>query len=121
VADLYHALPLENPPHKPTRQLLDLADIRNALKSLMWRSAGVRRDAEGLCEAAENLEHWCRYVLPHQFVKPSGWELQNMLCVARLMVGAAIDRQETRGCHVRNDFPSRDDERWNRHIAFLRE
>ena len=42
---------------------LDLADIRNSLKSLMWRNVGVRRDAEGLAEALESIDHWCRYVL----------------------------------------------------------
>jgi L-aspartate oxidase len=101
--------------------LLDLADIRNALKSLMWRSVGVRRDADGLCDALENVEHWCRYVLQHQFTRPSGWELQNMLSMARLMIAGALQREESRGCHVRTDFPRRDDERWNRHTTFRRE
>ena len=32
----------------PLGEPLDLADIRNSLKSLMWRNVGVRRDAEGL-------------------------------------------------------------------------
>ena len=75
---------------------------------------------EGLGEARENIEQWCRYVLGHQFARPSGWELQNMLCVARLMIHAALARCETRGCHVRTDFPQRDDEHWNRHIVFRR-
>jgi L-aspartate oxidase len=101
--------------------LLDLTDIRNALKSLMWRNVGVRRDAEGLTEAHESIEHWCRYVLPHQFSRPSGWELQNMLCVCRLIIQAALARQESRGSHVRLDFPKRDDARWNRHTTVLRE
>ncbi len=118
--DDFHALPLENPRSEPARQTLDLGDIRNALKALMWRNMGVRRDAEGLAEAKENIEQWCRYVLAQQFSRPSGWELQNMLCVARLMIHAALARQETRGCHVRIDFPHRDDEHWNRHITFRR-
>ena len=56
----------------------------------MWRNMGVRRDAEGLAEALESINHWCRYVLPRQFADPTGWELQNMLCVGRLMIEAAI-------------------------------
>ena len=87
----------------------------------MWRNVGVRRDAEGLAEAAETLNHWCRYVLPRQFADPRGWELQNMLCVARLMVRAALERQESRGAHNRTDFPNADDVHWQRHIAFQRE
>ena len=55
---------------EPLGEPLDLGDIRNALKSLMWRNVGVRRDAEGLAEAEENVEHWCRYVLARQFADP---------------------------------------------------
>ena len=119
--DSFHALALENPRAAPPRQVLDLADIRNALKAQMWRSVSVRRDADGLQEAMENIDHWSRYVLAQQLSKPSGWELQNMLSVAWLMIRAALERQETRGCHVRTDFPHRDDPAWNRHVTFRRE
>jgi len=121
VDDSLRGLPLDNPPVKLQSELLDLTDIRNSLKSLVWRRVGVRRDATGLREAMDNIDHWGRYVLPLQFAGPSGWELQNMLCVARLMIQAALEREETRGCHVRAEFPDRDDQRWNRHIVFRRE
>lgn len=119
--DSFRAPPLANPPAEPDRKMLDLADIRNSLKSLMWRSMGVRRDAEGLREGTQSVEHWCRYVLSRQFSRPAGWELQNMLTVARLMLRAASERTESRGCHVRTDFPQRDDERWLRHLTFRRD
>ncbi len=118
--DYFAALPLANPGVEPHAQTLDLADIRNSLKSLMWRNCGVRRDAEGLREAEENIDRWCRYALACQFPHPQGWELQNMLCVARLMIQAALMREETRGSHVRTDFPQRADEQWSRHIIFRR-
>jgi L-aspartate oxidase len=119
--DSFHALALENPRAAPPRQVLDLADIRNALKAQMWRSVSVRRDADGLQEALDNINHWSRYVLAQQLSKLSGWELQNMLSVAWLMIRAALERTETRGCHVRTDFPQRDDPAWNRHVTFRRE
>lgn len=118
--DTFRALPLENLRVDPPTEPLDLADIRNSLKSLMWRAVGVRREAEGLKDAQESIGHWCRYVLGQQFADPAGWELQNMLCLARLMVDAALARTESRGGHVRTDFPERDDVRWNRHLAFRR-
>ena len=34
-----------------------------------------------------------------------GWELQNLLTVARLMIDAALQREESRGTHFRSDFP----------------
>ena len=119
--DDFTALPIQNPRIDSVGEPLNLDDIRNALKSLMWRNAGVRRDAEGLAEAQRNIRHWCRYVLARQFADPSGWELQNMLCVARLMIEAALMRVETRGSHVRTDFPDMDDAHWNRHLIFQRD
>ena len=121
VHDDFSALRLENPHADSLGEPLHLDDIRNALKSLMWRSMGVRRDAEGLGEADENINQWCRYVLARQLPDPAGWELQNMLCIARLMIRAARQRQESRGAHVRTDFPDMDDEHWKRHITFQRE
>ena len=112
---------LENPRVESAGEPLNLDDIRNALKSLMWRNVGVRRDAEGLAEAEENIDHWCGYVLARQFADPTGWELQNMLCVARLMIRAALERCESRGAQVRTDFPELDQGQWNRHITFQRD
>jgi L-aspartate oxidase len=99
---------------------LDLADIRNSLRSLMWRHVGVERTGEALGEALETVEGWCRYVLPRQFADPQGWQLQNMLEVARLMIRAAVERCETRGVHVRGDHPLARDE-WRAHIVWRRD
>lgn len=119
--DDYHALPLENARVDESSELLDLTDIRNSLKSLMWRAVGVRRTGTDLEEAAEDVDRWCSYVLPRQFNEPGGWELQNMLTVARVMIRAALLREETRGVQVRLDFPQTDHERWRRHLAFRRQ
>ena len=96
---------------------LDLNDIRNSLRSLMWRHVGVERTGTSLLEAREAVEGWCRYVLPQQFADPPGWQLQNMLEVARLMIQSAIHRRETRGVHVRSDFPETSDA-WRVHITW---
>ncbi len=118
MPDSFQALPLENPALVESSEQLDRDDIRNSLKSLMWRSAGVRRDAAGLAEAQEMIDHWCGYVLDRQFSEPAGWQLQNMLWVSRIMIAAAALREESRGVHLRVDFPSPDDEHWRRHLAF---
>ncbi len=118
VPDTFEVLPLENPPIPDAGEPLDLSDIRNSLKSLMWRACGVRREAARLHDAQEDIDQWCSYVLPRQFTDPKGWELQNMLTIARLMIRAALERDESRGVHVRTDFPNVDDARWQRHLAF---
>lgn len=97
---------------------LDLMDIRDSLRALMWRSVGIKRDAASLNSAAKQVEFWCRYVLGHVFHDPAGWTMQNMLTVARLMIIAATLRQESRGVHTRSDFPETDPD-WNRHLSFV--
>jgi L-aspartate oxidase len=115
--DLFRALPLENSPVDEPRKSLDLADIRNSLTSLMWRNVGVRRSADHMIQALEMIDRWCRYVLVRQFSEPHGWELQNMLTVARLIVRSALAREESRGVHLRTDFRDMDNQRWNRHLS----
>ena len=111
-------LPLSNaitPSHK-TR--LDLPDVRNSLRSLMWRNVGMTREADHLAEAIEIVEFWSRYVIDKAFDTPQGWECQNMLTVARIMATAALARKESRGVHFRSDFPKSDDKNWCKHISF---
>ena len=101
--------PIENKPlpitGETTGETIDVSDIRNALKSLMWRKAGVVRNGEQLREALIDIERWSHYVFGLQFPSSSGWELQNMLTVARLIVRNAGVREESRGSHQRKDFP----------------
>lgn len=119
-SDSFAAIPLENAPLDPPDAPLDLEDIRNSLQSLMWVRAGVWRDAAGLAEAARSIGQWRRYVLTRQLGAPDGWELQNMLQVAELMIRSAEIRQESRGVHLRTDYPEQDDAHWRRHVTVRR-
>ena len=76
-----------------TGESLDLSDICNSLKSLMWRAVGVRRNGGQLAEALEMIDWWQRYVLVRQFSDAQGWELQNMLTVARVMIRSSLARE----------------------------
>jgi L-aspartate oxidase len=78
---------------------------RDALRDLMWRNAGLERDAAGLGEAAAVLAGW-RADDP----TPAGREDANLLDLGRLLVHAALRREESRGAHVRTDFPETRDE-----------
>jgi L-aspartate oxidase len=84
---------------------LNLVDLRNSLGAEMWRDVGIRRERAGLESAERQVEFWKRYVAAREFADPPGWELQNMLLVARLMIAAALTREESRGTHFRRDFP----------------
>jgi L-aspartate oxidase len=101
------------------RTTLDLADIRNSLRSVMWRNAGIVRVGARLAEAKEIICFWGRYVLDKEFFDPAGWEVQNMLTAALLVVECAYRRAETRGVHYREDFPQTDPA-WARHQTLRR-
>ncbi|RMF41912.1 MAG: L-aspartate oxidase [Planctomycetota bacterium] len=115
------ALPIRWAAPDYSREPFDIVDIRNSVKSLMWRSVGVERHGEKLREALHTVRGYSRYVLQHAFDSPEGWELQNLLTVAAMMIEAALVREESRGVHLRVDFPETDDQRWRRHIVFQRD
>jgi L-aspartate oxidase len=104
-------------PSAPSDPHLHLADIRNALQSVLWRKAGIIRTGEGLHEALRDVLFWARYVLAQEFHQPAAWELQNLLTNAWMLVWSAFQRRESRGVHYREDYPHRDDEHWQRHIT----
>jgi L-aspartate oxidase len=96
---------------------LDTADLTNSLRSLMVRKMGIVRDAGRLAEARQDVDFWCRYVLAREFDGRAGWELQNLLTVARLMIAAAAAREESRGTHYRSDFPKKSETWVTRHVT----
>ena len=48
-------------------------------------------------------------------------ELFNLLTVSEHMVESAWVREESRGVHLRSDFPERDDSRWRSHVSVRRD
>jgi L-aspartate oxidase len=113
----FHAIPLKNQIHTPAEsEILDVADLTNSLRSLMTRNMGIVRDRKRMLEAQRDVEFWSKYVLAREFQSRAGWELQNLLTVARLMIHAALTREESRGTHYRADFPETNDRNWKTHL-----
>ena len=102
----------------PARELLDLNDMLNSLKSMVGRSAGILRDGATLTNLMNTLDQWCGYTLARRLDAPAGWELQNLMILGRLIAEAALLREESRGAHARHDFPATDDENWRGHLEF---
>ena len=98
---------------------LDVADLTSSLRNLMVRNMGIVRERAGLVEAERQVAFWRPYVLRREFSTRAGWELQNLLTVARLMIWSARQRTESRGVHYRADYLERDDEHWMRHVVCL--
>ena len=87
----------------------------DAVRELMWRDAGLVRDASGLARAVVTLDGWRRAA---QAGDPTGGgAIVSLTTVAWLIARAALDRCESRGGHARSDFPARDDLHWMVHVT----
>lgn len=114
----FQVLPISYQAPDSAQDPLDVTDIRNSLQSLMWRSVGVRRTGPKLEEAWQTINSYGRYVLRRQFNDTAGWELQNLLLVSGLITRAATLRTESRGVHLRTDYPHANDVVWMKHLNF---
>jgi fumarate reductase flavoprotein subunit len=106
IAD--HELPFSRDPG-------DLHAIREALYECMWLDVGILRTAEGLQRAQRRLAE-----LEAQLARtgiPAGdraynlsWHdwmnLRSLIAVSRVIAAAALVREDSRGAHFREDFPS---------------
>lgn len=87
--------------------------VREDLQHAMVRGAGVLRSASSLQSTSETLVQLGgkRSMDP----RPVNWEVTNLHTVASALVAAASTREETRGCHWREDFPDASDD-WRGHL-----
>jgi L-aspartate oxidase len=88
-----------------------------AIRSLMSRHAGIRRDEAGLATAAAVLAAMVEPVAgpAPTFTRPTSYDAANRWTVAAAVVAAANARRESRGCHWRADFPTTS-EQWRHHV-----
>jgi len=100
------------------------ADIRLNMQRTMQNHAGVFRTGESMEEGIRLLDD-----IFHSFadVRVSDrsmvfntdlaetLELKNLLDSAMVSIHSALNRQESRGAHAREDYPDRDDEHWMKH------
>jgi succinate dehydrogenase / fumarate reductase, flavoprotein subunit len=100
--------------------------IRVELGRLMRRHVGPLREASGLQEAANKVKDLsARYRQVgitnkgrrYNYELAAFLELESLLTVGGAIVGAAAWREESRGAHVRQDRPARDDAKWLAHTV----
>jgi L-aspartate oxidase len=83
---------------------------REVVQQAMTAAAGIGRDAAGLAAASDRVESATAVGVP---ADRAGVEDAALTLLAQAVLAAAGTRTESRGCHVRTDFPDRDD-RWQR-------
>jgi L-aspartate oxidase len=87
------------------------------LQQLLWRTAGIERDEQGLRSGLDTLRAWAPSGRP---VTRPAFEQKQLALLGGLLLEAALRRTESRGAHYRSDYPARDDERWQRQQVWVR-
>jgi len=100
-----------------------VADHIRTLRQAMWADGGLLRFASNL-ERGLRAQAECENGLA-QFEQQGKrsrrlFEAQSLARVARAILCSAIAREESRGAHFRNDFPQRNDERFQNHSIYTR-
>jgi len=101
-----------------------VAELRRALQETMDRNCQVFRTAESLAEAAEAIaelkERYENVAIHDRGARFNtdlleAIELGFLIDLAEVVVAGAAAREESRGGHYREDFPTRDDEKFMVH------
>ncbi|MBX2824453.1 MAG: succinate dehydrogenase flavoprotein subunit [Gammaproteobacteria bacterium] len=102
------------------------ADLRNNMQRTMQKHAAVFRTGESLTEGKEKMQQiYDGFADINVSDKSMIWntdlvetlELENLLCQAQTIVVGALNREESRGGHAREDFPDRLDDDWMKHTV----
>jgi len=103
--------------------------LARKLQRLMWEKVGVVRGEEQLAAALGSLDELRQQagnlrVSQHRRYNAElldALELRSMLLAAEMVVSSALRRRESRGAHVRLDYPERDDAQWQANIVVWRQ
>jgi L-aspartate oxidase len=94
--------PQADPVSEPAEAWVCEEGLREPLQQAMTHGAGVLRSADSLAQTAATLD---KLGAVRSQPRTDTWEATNLLTVATALVAAAGRREETRGCHWREDFP----------------
>jgi L-aspartate oxidase len=113
---LSEAGPKKRKPRRSVPKKQAILNLISDFRDIMTRKVGILRDAESLKKAKMFVELHAGSDYIYNTADKDMLEFANMLTVAGLIIKAASLREESRGTHQRNDFPSKDDKNWKKHI-----
>ena len=105
----------------PASAGIDIKTLISSLRGIMSTEVGILRDRSGLDKAKEFIDFHIGNQNLYNKKDINMLEFVNMLTVADLIIKAAIIREESRGTHLRSDFPEKDDICWKKHIILKKD
>ena len=92
-------------------------ELKKELQKLMWNKVGIIRNSSDLKKAQQKISEW-KFIFKSKLKTIEDFELANLIILADLITNSALQREESRGAHYREDFPDRDDINWKKHIVY---
>lgn len=103
------------------RGALGAGQLKRRIQECMWRHLLIVRSDAGLRACLTEVERLRAEAAHLNAEGPTqlmgALEVDNLLTVAEIMARAALLRTESRGSHYREDYPMRDDARWQQSIV----
>ena len=97
-----------------TKSRFSAVYIRNEIAKLMNDCLGITRTRQKLVEGINSVDYYLSIgdkLMYDPDVSPYvGYSLRPMLLLARAILSSALARKETRGAHIRQDYPQRSEE-----------
>jgi succinate dehydrogenase / fumarate reductase flavoprotein subunit len=107
----------------------DPESLRQEMQRVMMEDVGIYRTGENMARAKKALQEIRQVYTEVKAKDPSKsfntqvlevLELGHLLDLAYIVASCALNRQESRGAHAREDFPERNDQKWLKHtLAWL--
>jgi succinate dehydrogenase / fumarate reductase flavoprotein subunit len=106
------------------------AKLREEMQDVMMDDVGIFRTGKGMQEAVDKIAELKRRYRNVTVVDKGkwfntdlmeAWELGNLLDLAEVTAVSALNRTESRGAHMREDYDKRNDAEWLKHTLAHRE
>lgn len=88
--------------------------VRQDLTQIMQDDLGITRTGEKLSNGLDSVDFYLsvsdKLVFDSEISPYQGYSLKSILTLAKAVLTCALERKETRGAHIREDYPERRDE-----------
>ncbi len=97
-------------------------NIRNEIKSTMWKYVAIVRNNKSLIKASNRINRiWEDFQSLEKYNTEEYFQTRNMIIVSKIVIESAMTRKESRGLHYMQDFPDTDDSLYKRNTIIQKE